>query len=154
MIEKDSFTLLETIIAMAVFMFIVAGTIVMFYQGSRSSRKSRVTLIATNMVREKLEELSNKDYPSLFVTNTPCTRPLPSVCGRPFCPCQLITLVAPDEPEASVSTSPGFSLTREVDVECPYLDYDELSRIQVTVWWDIGTPHENYLTIETLKADY
>jgi prepilin-type N-terminal cleavage/methylation domain-containing protein len=53
------------------------------------------------------------------------------------------------EPRALVS---GFSgVEREVVVVSPYLGYNDLALISVTVWWDNGNQSQTFVT---LKANY
>ncbi|MFH1771695.1 MAG: hypothetical protein ABH872_02670 [Candidatus Omnitrophota bacterium] len=53
------------------------------------------------------------------------------------------------EPRQSVSGFTG--LERQVITTRPYLSYNDLAHIQVTVWWNNGTQSES---LETLCADY
>lgn len=56
---------------------------------------------------------------------------------------------AANETRLAVSGFAGFE--REVVVSCPYLGFNDLARINVTVWWDNGARSQ---TLETLKANY
>ena len=50
---------------------------------------------------------------------------------------------------AGVGNFSGFE--REVAVTRPYLGYNNLAHIKVTVWWDAGTQSQAF---DALKADY
>lgn len=133
---KRGFSIIEIAIALALLALVLGGTLSVLDRGFSSARKTRQSAIAYSLIREKLEEFSSSTYPSLFFT------------PNPSCPCPPYT-APPDEARAAVSGFTGYD--REVDVTCPYLGFNNLARITVTVWWNNGAQSQS---ISTLKANY
>ena len=147
--NHKAFSIIEVTIAVAILALVLGGMLAVFHQGAKASLKTRQQAIAYNLLREKLEELSNTNPVLFTVSNPTCSRPpLTSCLPRPICPCSSYTS-PPDEPIATVGGFPDFE--REVDITCPYLGNNNLARIQVIVWWDNGRYSQS---VETLKANY
>ncbi len=139
--RRKYFTLIEIAISITLILTIVLFMMSVFSQGYRYMHKTKMHAIACFLVQEKLEDLSSGSaHPELFTT------PNPGVPCPPNC-----KVVPPDEIRSSVS---GFSsFDREVEVTCPYLGFNNLAKVEVTVFWQ-GESGERSFKVDTLIANF
>ncbi len=60
--KRDGFTLLEVLLTIVIFSSGIAALIQVFGMGMFAAEDTQHTLVATNLAREKLEEIKNKAY--------------------------------------------------------------------------------------------
>jgi len=63
---KKAFSLLEVLTAITVLMFVMMGTVTMFYQGYKYQRKSKEKLISLHVAQGLIEQYSNWDLLDCF----------------------------------------------------------------------------------------
>ncbi|RLI52768.1 MAG: hypothetical protein DRO93_14530 [Candidatus Thorarchaeota archaeon] len=145
MVKIRGFSLIEIIIAVAIFAIVSVYMMRVLDQGHSCSRKLRMRTIAYFLAQEKMEELSTSSYAALFNT------PNPDTTASCLAPCPLNCVVPPDECRTQVA---GFSdFDREVDVTCPYLGFNNLAKVSVTVYWQ-GHKGERSFTLESMVANF
>lgn len=127
--KKRGLSLVETCVAITIVMIILGSLVMIFSQGYRFLRKARMEVYACFLAQEKMEELSTAGDAALF--SNPDSH---------------------DESKAAMA-SPFAQFQREVNVICPYLGYNDLAHIIVTVYWQ-GQKAEKSLRYETLKANF
>ncbi len=148
--DLSGFTLLETVASMAVLAFIITGTFAIFYQGFRSSKKSKDMVAAVNLARGVLEEYSDWDTLDKLddglgacgtdgnVVNATYDWSNPPPCSSYIFP--IITL-------NNVSYASALTIS-----DGP-IDGNNLKQLSVTISWTVGGNAKS-LTMKTLKAYY
>ena len=129
MVRIKGFSLIEIIIAVAIFAIVSVYMMRVLDEGHYYSRKLKMRTIAYFLAQEKMEELSTDSDYTLF--SNPNSH---------------------DEAKAQVDSDyPDFD--REVDVTCPYLGFNNLAKISVTVYWQ-GYRGERSFVLESLVANF
>ena len=141
----NSFSLIEISIAIAIFAIVSVYMMRILDQGHYYSRRLKMRTIAYFLAQDKMEELSTSSYAALFNT------PNPDASASCLAPCPSDCVVPPDECRAPVAGFTDFS--REVNVTCPYLGYNNLAKISVMVYWQ-GDKGERSFVLDSTTANF
>ena len=68
--KNSGFTLVETLIALAILMIAVLAIVQLFPLGLKASHQAKNTTLATNLAQAKMEELISESYSNLAVGTT------------------------------------------------------------------------------------